>query len=181
MVPTGSRTARSRKAPLKAGDVCSSWAGSVPADDNIAVSFSAGDTVPPRSGHRWVWWTLGGCGTLLVLLIAAVVVLGVVIAHNLNPTGNCLPAGFPAAPNLTKVTSLHLGRTCTTAYRSSASPTSVESYYAGALDQNGWQITSRSGSTIRFRSETNTGETGTVTVTTSRAGRTAVAVVVRDG
>ncbi len=136
---------------------------------------------PPRTGHRWVWWTLGGCGTLVVLVIAAVVVLGLVIAHNLNPTGNCLPGGFPVAPHLAKVTSIHLGRTCTTAYRTSSSRSSVESYYAAALDQNGWEVTAESGSTIRFRSEANSAEAGTVTVTTSRRGLTAVAVVLRAG
>jgi hypothetical protein len=128
-----------------------------------------------------VWWTLGGCGTVVVLAIVAVVVFVVLIAHNLNPTGNCLPAAFPVAPSLTKVTSIHLGATCTTAYRSSSSPSAVESYYASALNQNGWEVTSHSGSTIRFQSEANTAEAGTVTVTRSRAGRTAVAVVLRNG
>jgi hypothetical protein len=153
----------------------------MPAEENSPVSFSASDAPPPRSGHRWVWWTLGGCGTLVVLAIAAVVVLGLVIAHNLNPTGNCLPTGFPVAPSLTKVTSIHLGGTCTTAYRSTSSPAAVESYYASALDQDGWEVTSHSGSTIRFQSEANSGESGTVSVTRSRAGRTAVAVVLRGG
>lgn len=145
------------------------------------MSFSASDAPapPPSRGHRWVWWTLGGCGTLVVLAIAAVVVVAVVIAHSAGSSGNCLPAGFPVAPGLTKVTTIQLGRTCTTAYRTGESPGSVEAYYATALDQNGWQVTTQSGGTIRFRRADRAGEAGTVSVSTGR-GRTQVAVVLRN-
>ena len=143
------------------------------------MSFSASDApVPPPRRHRWVWWTLGGCGSAVVLAVAAVVVVVIVIAHTANSGGNCLPSGFPVAPGLTKVTTLQLGRTCTTAYRTSDSPGTVEDYYATALDQNGWQVTARSGSTIRFRRGDRNSEAGTVSVSTAR-GRTRVAVVLR--
>lgn len=122
---------------------------------------------------------VGGCGTALVLAVAAVVILGIVIAHLASGTGNCLPAGFPVAPGLTKVTSLNLGGTCTTAYRGTSSPGTFEDYYATALDENGWQVTARSGSTIRFRRADRTSEAGTVSVTTAR-GNTRVAVVLRN-
>lgn len=144
------------------------------------MSFSGSDVRPQPRRHRWIWWTLGGCGTAVVLAIAAAVVIAIVIAHNANPTGNCLPADFPVDSGMTKVTSLQLGRTCTTAYRTGDTPGSVEAYYASALDRNGWQVTARSGRTIRFRRQGHAGEAGTVTVTTSR-GRTAVAVVLREG
>lgn len=143
------------------------------------MTFSAPDAPTPPRRHRWMWWTLGGCGTALVLGVAAVVVVVVVIAHSANPNGNCLPAGFPVAPHLTKVTTLQLGRTCTTAYRTSESPGSVEAFYATALGEGGWQVTAHSGRTIRFRRADRTGEAGTVTVTTAR-GRTQVAVVLRN-
>ncbi len=144
------------------------------------MSFSASDAPPTghSRGNRWVWWTLGGCGTAVVLAIAAVVVVVILIAHSANPRGNCLPGGFPVAPGLTKVTSLQLGRTCTTAYRAGGSPGAIEDYYGTALDQNGWQVTARSGGTIRFRRADRTSEAGTVSVSRSR-GRTQVAVVLR--
>lgn len=144
------------------------------------MSVAAADAPPPPPGRRWIWWLLGGCGSLVVLAIAAVVVIVVLIAHSATRSGNCLPAGFPLDPHLTKVTSLQLGRTCTTAYRTSDSPGSVEDYYARALDEDGWQVTAHSGSTIRFRRADRTGEAGAVTVTTTR-GRTRVAVVLRSG
>jgi hypothetical protein len=143
------------------------------------MSLSASDLPARRTGRRWLWWTLGGCGTLVVLAIAAIVVLIIVIAHNVNPNGNCLPSGFPVEPSLSKVTTVNLAGTCTTVYRSSDSPSSVEAFYSSALDQNGWQVTANRGSSIRFRRSDNTSEAGPVSVTTSR-GRTQVAVVLRS-
>ena len=145
------------------------------------MSFSASDVPPqPRHQHRWIWFTLGGCGTLVVLAIAAIVIFGVVIAHNLNPTGACLPSGFPVAPNLTKVTTLHLGSTCTTAYRTDDSTSEVQTFYASALNQGGWEVTSQSGSRIQFQMTHRTQEAGTVTVSAARRGGTSVAVVLRN-
>lgn len=116
----------------------------------------------------------------MVLAIAAVVVVVILIAHSANPHGSCLPSGFPVAPGLTKVTTLQLGRTCTTAYRTDDSAGSVEDYYATALNQNGWEVTAHSGATIRFRRADRTGEAGSVSVSRAR-GRTQVAVVLRTG
>lgn len=143
------------------------------------MSFSAAGAPPAPPRRRWIWWTLGGCGSLVVLAIAAVVVIVILVVRSANPSGNCLPSGFPVDPGLTKVTSLKLGATCTTAYRTGDSTGSVEDYYANALDQSGWQVTARRGATIRFQRAGRTSEAGTVTVTSAR-GRTQVAVVLRN-
>ncbi|MGH7918526.1 MAG: hypothetical protein ACREQM_01120 [Candidatus Dormibacteraceae bacterium] len=138
------------------------------------MSFAASDAPPPRRSRRWLWWGLGGCGGVFVLVVAAVVVIVVVIAHSANPNGNCLPRGFPVDPSLSKVTTVDIAGTCTTAYRTDRSADSVEAYYATALDANGWQVLSKEGGTIRFQRRGHAQEAGSVTVTTRKGTRVAV-------
>lgn len=114
------------------------------------------------------------------MAIVIVTVLSAVLTHNLHPTGNCLPAGFPVAPNLNQVTSLHLGSTCTTSYRTNDSAGQVETFYPSALNQNGWQITSQSGSRILFKMAQPPQKAGTVTVSSARGGGASVLVILRN-
>ena len=131
--------------------------------------------VKSRRSRGCLWWGLGGCALIVVLVIAGAAIGGAALYNHFRQTGfNCLPSDFPAYPGLGpgaysyQLNGSVPGNSCNMVFRSKDSTSAVLDFYESRLGTSGWQVTSSNLDVglIAFRNVNRAKTAGTVQVAT---------------
>ena len=126
----------------------------------------------PRS-RSCLWWVLGGCALIVVLVIGGAVITGALVYNHIRQTGlNCLPSDFPAYPGTGPgyynyaLNAPTPGSLCNMVFHSKDSTSAVLDFYESKLDSGGWKVTSsnRDIGLIAYRNVKRAKTNGTVQV-----------------